>query len=47
VLAPGATQPAAQLLRDFLGREPNLDAYRRWILAQFDAAASTTSSAAR
>jgi len=47
VLAPGATQPAAQLLRDFLGREPNLDAYRRWILAQFDAAASTISSAAR
>jgi thimet oligopeptidase len=47
VLAPGATQPAAQLVRDFLGREPNLDAYRRWILAQFDAAASTISSSAR
>jgi thimet oligopeptidase len=47
VLAPGATQPAAQLVRDFLGREPNLDAYRRWILAQFDAAASTISSTAR
>jgi len=47
VLAPGATQPAAQLVRNFLGREPNLDAYRRWILAEFDAAASTTSSAAR
>ena len=46
VLAPGATQPAAQLVRDFLGREPNLDAYRRWLLAEFDAAA-TTSSAAR
>jgi thimet oligopeptidase len=46
VLAPGATQPAAQLVRDFLGREVNLDAYRRWMLAEFDAA-STTSSAAR
>jgi thimet oligopeptidase len=46
VLAPGATQPAAQLVRDFLGREPDLDAYRRWMLAEFDAA-STTSSAAR
>ncbi|HJY75363.1 MAG TPA: M3 family metallopeptidase [Burkholderiales bacterium] len=46
VLAPGATQPAAQLVRDFLGREPNLDAYRRWMLAEFDAA-STVSSAAR
>jgi thimet oligopeptidase len=48
VLAPGATEPAAQLVRDFLGREPNLDAYQRWMLAGFDAAsASTTSSAAR
>jgi len=46
VLAPGATQPAAQLVRDFLGREPNLDAYRRWMLAEFDAD-STASSAAR
>ena len=46
VLAPGATQPAAQLIRDFLGREANLDAFRRWMLMEFDAA-STTSSAAR
>ena len=46
VLAPGATQPATQLVRDFLGREPNLDAYRRWVLTEFDAA-STISSAAR
>jgi thimet oligopeptidase len=46
VLTPGATQPAAQLVRDFLAREPNLDAYRRWLLAEFDAAA-TISSAAR
>jgi thimet oligopeptidase len=47
VLAPGATRPAAQLVRDFLGREPNLDAYRRWVLAEFDAAAPTISSTAR
>jgi Zn-dependent oligopeptidase len=46
VLAPGATLPAAQLVRDFLGREPNLDAYRRWMLAEFEAA-PTASSAAR
>jgi thimet oligopeptidase len=46
VLAPGATQPAAQLVREFLGREPDLDAYRRWMLAEFDSAA-TASSAAR
>jgi thimet oligopeptidase len=47
VLAPGATQPAAQLVRNFLGREPNLEAYRRWMLAEFDSAATTASSAAR
>ena len=44
VLAPGATQPAAQLIRDFLGREPNLDAYRRWLLAQFDSAPTISST---
>jgi thimet oligopeptidase len=36
VLAPGATRAAAELVQDFLGREPNLDAYRRWMLAEFD-----------
>jgi thimet oligopeptidase len=36
VLAPGATKPAMQLVRDFLGREMNLDAYRRWMLAEFE-----------
>jgi thimet oligopeptidase len=35
VLAPGATRPAAELVRDFLGREPGLDAYRRWMLEEF------------
>ena len=33
VLAPGSTRPAAQLVRDFLGRDTNLDAYKRWMLA--------------
>jgi thimet oligopeptidase len=50
VLAPGATRPAAQLARDFLGREPNLDAYRRWMLAEFEdapASAARASSSAR
>jgi thimet oligopeptidase len=49
VLAPGATKPAAQLARDFLGREPNLDAYRRWMLAEFagEAPAATASLSAR
>jgi thimet oligopeptidase len=44
VLAPGATKPAAQLVRDFLGREPNLDTYRRWMLAEFNAPAAASSS---
>jgi thimet oligopeptidase len=51
VLAPGATQPATQLVRNFLGREPNLDAYRRWMLAEFESApasgATRPSSSAR
>jgi thimet oligopeptidase len=52
VLAPGATRPAAQLVQDFLGREMNLDAYRRWLLAEFagagaEAPAATASSSAR
>ena len=41
VLAPGSTQPARQLAHDFLGREPNLDAYRRWMLAEFETAPAT------
>ncbi len=45
VLAPGASRPAAQLVRDFLGRDTNLDAYRRWMLAEFDSPATTSSSA--
>ena len=38
VLAAGATRAGmpAELVQDFLGREPNLDAYRRWMLAEFD-----------
>jgi thimet oligopeptidase len=51
VLAPGGSQPAADLVRNFLGRDTNLDAYRRWMLAEFASpatpASSTSSSAAR
>jgi thimet oligopeptidase len=46
VLAPGATRPAAQLVSGFLGREPNLDAYRRWMLAEFAGAAGGADAAA-
>ncbi|WP_412537837.1 M3 family metallopeptidase [Longispora sp. K20-0274] len=31
VLAPGASAPAADLVRDFLGRDFTFDAYRRWL----------------
>jgi thimet oligopeptidase len=52
VLAPGSTKPAALLAREFLGREPNLDAYRHWMLEEFAGApaaggAATASSSAR
>ncbi len=45
VLAPGATKPAAQLVHDFLGRDMNLDAYKAWMLAEFDSPATTSSPA--
>ena len=35
VLAPGSTRPASQLVRDFLGRDTNFEAYKRWMLAEF------------
>ena len=34
VLAPGGAKPAAELVQDFLGREYNLDAYKRWLQAK-------------
>ena len=40
VLAPGSTRPAGQLVHDFLGRDTNLDAYRRWMLEEFAAPAA-------
>ena len=47
VLAPGATKPALELVRDFLHRDTNLDAYRRWMLAEFAGGGATASSSAR
>jgi thimet oligopeptidase len=53
VLEPGASKPAAQLVRDFLGRDMNLEAYRRWMLAEFEGqgaaapAPATASASAR
>jgi thimet oligopeptidase len=45
VLAPGASRPAATLVHDFLGRDMNLDAYKRWMLAEFETPATASSSA--
>jgi thimet oligopeptidase len=45
VLAPGATKPATELVREFLGREPNLDAYRHWMLAEFEDTPATSAAA--
>ncbi len=37
-MPPGATKAATQLVHDFLGRDMNLEAYKRWMLAEFDGA---------
>ncbi|MHB1673601.1 MAG: M3 family metallopeptidase [Acidobacteriaceae bacterium] len=46
VLEPGATKPASQLVRDFLGREQSIDALKAWMNVEFQAspAATPTSS---
>ena len=31
VLRPGGTEDAAQLIRDFFGRDYNLDAFEKWV----------------
>ena len=45
VLAPGGARPAQELVRGFLGRDTNLDAYRRWMLAEFETQPKASSSA--
>jgi len=36
VLEPGATRPAAVLVKDFLGRPQQLDALRSWMMVEFE-----------
>jgi thimet oligopeptidase len=31
VLEPGGTEPAEELVRDFLGRDYNFDAFAKWL----------------
>ena len=41
VLEPGATKPAAELVKDFLGRPQNIDALKAWMNVEFQAAPAT------
>ena len=34
ILAPGGTKPAAELVRDFLGRPYDLRAFKAWVAGQ-------------
>lgn len=36
VLEPGATKPAAELVKDFLGRPQNMEAMKKWMDVQFE-----------
>lgn len=39
VLEPGATKPAAELVKDFLGRPQAMDALRAWMGQEFEESA--------
>jgi len=39
VLEPGGSMPAADLVKDFLGRPQNMDAFKRWLGQEFSTAA--------
>jgi thimet oligopeptidase len=41
VLEPGATEPAAELVKDFLGRPQSIDALKAWVNVQFTAGKQT------
>ena len=34
ILEPGGTRDAADLVKEFLGRDFNLDAYKTWLVGQ-------------
>jgi thimet oligopeptidase len=36
VLEPGGSEPGTELVKNFLGREQNLDAFRKWMNEEFD-----------
>jgi len=47
VLEPGATKPAAQLVRDFLGRPQNMDALKSWMGEEFSTTATVRAQGSR
>ena len=44
VLEPGATKPAAQLVKDFLGRPQQMDALKTWMNQEFQPPATTAAA---
>ena len=40
ILEPGGSMPAATLVKDFLGRPQNMEAFKRWLGQEFDSATS-------
>ena len=44
VLEPGATKPAAQLVKDFLGRPQQMDALKTWMNQEFQPVAPTAAA---
>lgn len=36
ILEPGSSKPAADLVRDFLGRPQTVDALKKWMDQEFD-----------
>jgi thimet oligopeptidase len=43
VLEPGATKPAAELVKDFLGRPQNIDPLKAWMNVEFQPVPATQS----
>ena len=41
VFEPGATKPAAELVKDFLGRPQNIEALKTWMNVEFQPAPAT------
>ena len=44
VLEPGASKPATELVKDFLGREQSLDALKAWMNLEFESKEAKTTA---